>query len=46
MPQTIGNELTGTIVKVGSKVEDYKLGDKIYSRLPIDRIGAFAVCFY
>lgn len=42
MPQTIGNELTGTIVKVGSKVEDYKLGDKIYSRLPIDRIGAFA----
>ncbi len=44
MPRTIGNELTGTIVKVGSKVEDYKLGDKIL--MPIDGVGYLQSSFY
>lgn len=42
MPVTLGNELTGVVTKIGSEVKDYDLGDEIYSRLPIDKIGAFA----
>lgn len=42
MPVTLGNELTGVVTKLGSKVKDYHIGDEIYSRLPIDKIGAFA----
>lgn len=42
MPLTLGNELTGVVEKVGDKVMDYQIGEKIYSRLPIESIGAFA----
>ncbi|MCH4170264.1 MAG: NADP-dependent oxidoreductase [Lactobacillus sp.] len=42
MPVTMGNELTGVIEKVGENVADFKNGDAIYTRLPIDSIGAFA----
>lgn len=42
MPLTLGNELTGVVEKVGDKVKDYQIGEKIYSRLPIESIGAFA----
>lgn len=41
-PLTLGNELTGVIVKTGKKVQGYKVGDAIYSRLPLGKIGAFA----
>lgn len=41
-PLTIGNELTGVIEKIGKKVRDFKVGDAIYSRLPLAKIGAFA----
>lgn len=41
MPLTLGNELTGVVEKVGDKVKDYQIGEKIYSRLPIESIGAF-----
>ena len=42
MPLTLGNELSGIIEQVGKSVTKFKKGDKIYSRLPIDKIGAFA----
>nr|WP_263314587.1 NADP-dependent oxidoreductase [Mammaliicoccus sp. Marseille-Q6498] len=42
MPVTLGNELTGVITKIGNNVTDFQTGDKIYTRLPIDKIGAFA----
>lgn len=42
MPLTLGNELTGVIEKVGGNVKDFQVGEKVYSRLPIDSIGAFA----
>jgi len=42
MPLVLGNELTGVVEKVGNHVEDYKVGDPIYTRLPIEKIGAFA----
>ena len=41
-PLTLGNELTGVIEKVGKNVQEFKLGDAIYSRLPLAKIGAFA----
>lgn len=40
-PLTLGNELTGVIVKVGKNVKGFKVGDAIYSRLPLAKIGAF-----
>ncbi|APX73176.1 NADP-dependent oxidoreductase [Companilactobacillus allii] len=42
MPLIMGNELSGVITSVGKKVVDFKVGDEIYSRLPLDKIGAFA----
>lgn len=42
MPLTLGNELSGVIQEVGKNVTKFKKGDKIYSRLPISKIGAFA----
>lgn len=41
-PLTLGNELTGVIEKTGKKVQGFKVGDAIYSRLPLSKIGAFA----
>lgn len=41
-PLTLGNELTGVIEKVGRSVKGFQVGDAIYSRLPLQKIGAFA----
>ncbi|MBZ5962909.1 NADP-dependent oxidoreductase [Leuconostoc gasicomitatum] len=42
MPLTMGNELTGVIEKVGEDVRSFEIGDAIYTRLPIAKIGGFA----
>ncbi|MFV0559239.1 MAG: NADP-dependent oxidoreductase [Enterococcus sp.] len=42
MPLILGNELTGIIEQVGKQVEDFNVGDAIYTRLPLEHIGAFA----
>lgn len=42
MPLTLGNECSGIIEKVGKNVKEFKNGDAVYTRLPIQRIGAFA----
>lgn len=41
-PLTLGNELTGVVEKIGKNVRDFKVGDAIYSRLPLAKIGAIA----
>lgn len=41
-PLTLGNELAGVVVEVGSDVMDLKVGDKVYTMLPLDTMGAFA----
>lgn len=41
-PLTMGNELTGVIEKVGQNVETFSVGEAIYTRLPLKKIGAFA----
>lgn len=42
MPLILGNELTGVIEQVGNQVDNFKVGEPIYTRLPIQKIGAFA----
>ena len=42
MPLTLGNECAGIVEKVGRRVTDFQVGDRVYARLPVDRIGAFA----
>ncbi|MCY7713393.1 NADP-dependent oxidoreductase [Bacillus altitudinis] len=41
-PLTLGNELAGVIEKVGKAVTEFHVGDAIYTRLPLEKIGAFA----
>ncbi len=42
MPLTLGNECSGIVEKTGNNVKDFRVGDRVYTRLPINRIGAFA----
>ena len=42
LPQTAGNEVVGVIEELGSRVSNFKLGDRVFARLPLDYIGAFA----
>ena len=37
-----GHDMAGTIVKVGSRVKKFKIGDEVYSRVGDYRIGTFA----
>lgn len=41
-PLTLGNELSGVIAAVGKDVVNFQVGDNIYTRLPVNQIGAFA----
>lgn len=40
MPLTLGNECAGIVEKVGRRVTDFQVGDRVYARLPLDRIGS------
>ena len=42
MPLTLGNECSGIVEEVGSKVTGFQKGDRVYTRLPLRKIGAFA----
>lgn len=42
MPLTLGNECAGIVETVGNKVKDFQAGDRVYARLPLQKIGAFA----
>ncbi|TCW49936.1 alcohol dehydrogenase [Bacillus thuringiensis] len=42
MPLILGNDFSGVIVKVGSKVTRFKVGDEIYARPKKNKIGTFA----
>lgn len=42
MPLTLGNKCSGIVEKTGNNVKDFRAGDRVYTRLPINRIGAFA----
>ena len=42
MPLVMGNEFCGTIEKMGDGVRGFSVGERVYGRLPLSRIGAFA----
>lgn len=42
MPLTLGNECSGIVEQVGGKVSGFQKGDRVYTRLPLNKIGAFA----
>jgi alcohol dehydrogenase len=42
MPLILGNDFSGVVKQVGSRVKKFKVGDEIYGRAPKDRIGTFA----
>jgi NADPH:quinone reductase-like Zn-dependent oxidoreductase len=42
LPLIPGNDVAGTVIRVGSKVSAFKPGDEVYARPDQDRIGTFA----
>ena len=42
LPLTLGNECAGVVEKIGRNVTKFQKGDRVYARLPINKIGAFA----
>ncbi|MGV3612304.1 MAG: NADP-dependent oxidoreductase [Fluviicola sp.] len=42
LPLVLGHDVAGIVIKVGSKVTKFKVGDEIYSRPSDFRIGTFA----
>ncbi|WP_248763834.1 NADP-dependent oxidoreductase [Pseudarthrobacter sp. SSS035] len=42
LPLIAGNDVAGTVIRVGSKVRAFKPGDEVYARPGQDRIGTFA----
>ncbi|ACE89522.1 NADP-dependent oxidoreductase [Rhizobium phaseoli] len=41
-PFVLGHDLAGTVVKVGSRVRRFKVGDEVYARPRDHRVGTFA----
>lgn len=42
LPQAMGHDLAGVVIRVGSRVRTFKAGDEVYARPPDLRIGTFA----
>ena len=42
LPLTAGNEMVGVVETVGAHVNQFAAGDRVFARLPLDHIGAFA----
>ena len=41
-PLVMGNEFCGIIEKTGANVQGFAVGDRVYARMPLAKIGAFA----
>lgn len=42
MPLVLGHDVAGVVIRVGSRVRQFKVGDEVYSRPPDRRIGTLA----
>ena len=41
-PLVMGNELSGIVEEVDASVRAFEVGDRVYGRMPLSKIGAFA----
>ena len=41
-PLVMGNEFVGIIEEMGADTKGFSAGDRVYGRMPLDKIGAFA----
>ena len=41
-PLVMGNEFVGVIERIGADVKRFSVGDRVYGRMPLTKIGAFA----
>ena len=41
-PLVMGNEFSGVVEEVGASVRAFEVGDRVYGRMPLSKIGAFA----
>ena len=41
-PLVMGNEFVGTVEKTGPSANRFQVGDRVYGRMPLNKIGAFA----
>lgn len=42
LPFAMGNEFSGIVEGVGASVRAFEVGDRVYGRMPLSKIGAFA----
>lgn len=42
LPLVMGNEFVGVIEKLGPNANNFAIGDRVYGRMPLSSIGAFA----
>ncbi len=42
MPLVLGHDVAGVVVKLGARVQQFKVGDEVYARADDFRIGSFA----
>src|SRR5215218_9786482 len=42
LPLILGNDMAGVVVRVGSRVRQFRPGDEVYARPDKDTIGTFA----
>ena len=42
LPLVMGNELVGTVEALGAGASRFEVGERVYGRMPLARIGAFA----
>src|SRR5213595_3581243 len=42
LPLILGNDVAGTVIRVGAKVRGFQPGDEVYARVDPSRIGTFA----
>lgn len=42
LPQIAGNEIVGRVEALGEGVTSFKVGERVFARLPLNSIGAFA----
>lgn len=42
LPLIMGNEVVGEVIRVGNQVAKFKAGERVFARMPLNKIGAFA----